>query len=213
MTLADLQNLDYRRPGDWPWPVKIGAFLLIFVVVGVGCYYGLYQTQIETFDGEERKEKSLMDTWTDKKKLAVNLELYKQQRAEIEQAFGALLKQLPTKSEIDALLIDVNQAGLGRGLKFDLFKPATSENLTEFYAETPVTVKVSGNYHDIGAFTSDVAKLPRIVLLQELDIKAVPPTNPVLTMDAIAKTYRYLDEEESGRQRKAAADAKKGAAK
>lgn len=213
MTLADLQNLDWQRPGDWPWPVKIGAFVLIFVVVGVGGYYGLFAGQIETFEGEERKEKSLKDTWTDKKKLAVNLELYKQQRAEIEQSFGALLKQLPTKSEIDALLIDVNQAGLGRGLKFELFRPATSENFTEFYAETPVAVKVSGNYHDIGAFASDVAKLPRIVLLQDLDIKIPPAATGLLTMDAVAKTYRYLDDEEASRQRKTAADAKKGAAK
>jgi type IV pilus assembly protein PilO len=210
MTLADLQNLDWQRPGDWPWIVKIGSFVLMFIVIGVASYYFLYSDQIAAFETEERKEKTLKDAWTDKKKLAVNLELYKQQRAEIEQAFGALLKQLPTKSEIDALLIDVNQAGLGRGLKFELFKPAPSENFTEFYAELPVAVQVTGNYHDIGAFTSDVSKLPRIVLLQDLDIKTTVPNGP-LKMDAVAKTFRYLDDEEAARQRKVAKDAKDAA--
>jgi type IV pilus assembly protein PilO len=209
MTLADLQNLDWQRPGDWPWPVKGGSFLLIFIVIAGLAYYFLYQDQITNFETEERKEKSLKDVWTDKKKLAVNLELYKAQRAEIEQSFGALLKQLPTKSEIDALLIDVNQAGLGRGLKFELFKPSTTENLTEFYAELPVAVRVTGSYHDIGAFTSDVSKLPRIVLLQDLDIKLAPGGN--LVMDAVAKTYRYLDDTESAAQRKSVKDAKDAA--
>jgi type IV pilus assembly protein PilO len=144
----------------------------------------------------------------EKKKLAVNLEAYKQQRAEIEQSFGALLKQLPNKSEMDALLIDINQAGLGRGLAFELFKPAERENLTEFYAELPVNIKVTGNYHDLGAFASDVAKMPRIVLLT--DLKLDPPTGNVLSMEAVAKTYRYLDEEEVSKQRKAAKDKKAG---
>jgi type IV pilus assembly protein PilO len=211
MTLEDLQNLDWRRPGDWPWVAKIASFVLIFVLILVGAYFAFYQAQQERFEGEERKEKSLKDTWTDKKKLAVNLDLYKQQRAEIEQAFGALLKQLPTKSEIDALLIDVNQAGLGRGLKFDLFKPAASENFTEFYAELPVTIKVQGSYHDLGAFTSDVSKLPRIVLLQDLSVSSGKPGT--LVMDAVAKTYRYLDDDEAAKQRKAAKDAKAKGAK
>ena len=137
----------------------------------------------------------------------MNLESYKQQRAEIEQSFGALLKQLPNKSEMDALLIDINQAGLGRGLAFDLFKPSQTENFTEFYAELPVNIKVTGNYHDLGAFTSDVAKMPRIVLLT--DLKIDPPSKEgTLSMEAVAKTYRYLDEEEVAKQRKAAKDAK-----
>ena len=206
MTLEDLQSLDWQRPGDWPWLAKLISFILIFVVILVGAYFIFYQGQQETFEAEERKEKSLKDTWVEKKKLAVNLDLYKQQRAEIEQAFGALLKQLPTKSEIDALLIDVNQAGLGRGLKFELFKPAASENLTEFYAELPVTIKVTGDYHDLGAFASDVSKLPRIVLLQDLAVSV--SRDNTLVMDAIAKTYRYLDDEEAAKQRKAAKDAK-----
>lgn len=211
MTLDDLQSLDWRRPGDWPWVVKLVSFIAIFVVILTGAYFIFYQGQQEAFEAEERKEKALKDTWVEKKRLAVNLELYKQQRAEIEQAFGALLKQLPTKSEIDALLIDVNQAGLGRGLKFELFKPAPAENLTEFYAELPVSLRVTGDYHDIGAFASDVSKLPRIVLLQDLAVTL--GANNQLVMDAVAKTYRYLDDAESAAQRKAAKDAKARGAK
>jgi type IV pilus assembly protein PilO len=150
-------------------------------------------------------------TFLEKKKLAVNLEAYKQQRVEIEQAFGALLKQLPNKSEMDALLIDINQAGLGRGLAFELFKPAEKENFTEFYAELPVSIKVTGQYHDLGAFASDVAKMPRIVLLT--DLKIDPPKDGTLTMEAVAKTYRYLDEEEVAKQRQAASKGKKPGAK
>jgi type IV pilus assembly protein PilO len=148
------------------------------------------------------------EVFLEKKKLAVNLDAYKQQRAEIEQAFGALLKQLPNKSEMDALLIDINQAGLGRGLAFELFKPAEKENFTEFYAELPVNIKVTGQYHDLGAFASDVAKMPRIVLLT--DLKLDPPKEGVLTMEAVAKTYRYLDEEEVAKQRQSTKAKKPG---
>ena len=131
-------------------------------------------------------------------------------RAEIEQAFGALLKQLPTKSEVDALIIDINQAGLGRGLQFDLFKPTPTENFTEFYAERPISLKVTGNYHDLGAFASDISKLPRIVLLNELKIDTLK--DGVLSMEATAKTYRYLDQDEIESQRKVAKDASKAKA-
>ncbi|MDP3123279.1 MAG: type 4a pilus biogenesis protein PilO, partial [Thiobacillus sp.] len=124
---------------------------------------------------------------------AVNLEAYTKQLVDIEQAFGALLKQLPNKQEMDALITDVNQAGLGRGLQFDLFKP-DAETVTEFYAETPITVKVTGGYHDIAAFVSDVSKLSRIVTLQNISL--APAKEGVLNMDAVVKTYRYLDDEE-----------------
>lgn len=201
MTLDDLKNLDPRNPGQWPWPAKIGALILIFAAIIVTAYFLLFQGQLEEKDKAEKQEESYKATFIEKKKLAVNLDAYKAQRAEIEQSFGALLKQLPTKSEMDALLIDINQAGLGRGLQFDLFKPAATENFTEFYAELPVNLKVTGNYHDLGAFASDVAKLPRIVLLNDLNIG--PGKDGSLTMEAIAKTYRYLDEEEIAKQRKA----------
>ena len=163
--LADLKQLDPKNPGGWPWPFKIIAMLLIFVLIMVAGYFLSFQSQLENLEKEEKKEADLKTVFVEKKKLAINLEAYQQQRAEIEQSFGALLKQLPTRSEMDALLIDINQAGLGRGLQFDLFKPAPSDNVTEFYAERPISLKVNGNYHDLGAFASDISKLPRIVLL------------------------------------------------
>jgi type IV pilus assembly protein PilO len=213
MTLDELRSLDPKRPGDWPWPVKAGALLILFIAIQVGAYFLFWQGQKEEIEkGRQDVEKQKV-AFLEKKKLAVNLEAYKQQRVEIEQAFGALLKQLPNKSEMDALLIDINQAGLGRGLAFDLFKPAEKENFTEFYAELPVNIKVTGNYHDLGAFASDVAKMPRIVLLT--DLKIDPPKEGQLSMEAVAKTYRYLDAEEIAKQRQAAtkAIAKPGARK
>jgi len=211
MTLDELRSLDFKRPGDWPWPVKAAGFVIIFIVIQVVAYFVFWQGQTEQIEkGRQDVEKQKV-AFLEKKKLAVNLEAYKQQRVEIEQAFGALLKQLPNKSEMDALLIDINQAGLGRGLAFDLFKPAEKENFTEFYAELPVQIRVVGQYHDLGAFASDVAKMPRIVLLT--DLKIDPPQGGALTMEAVAKTYRYLDEEEVAKQRLAAAKGKKPGAK
>ena len=142
----------------------------------------------------------------EKKRQAVNLEVYTQQLADIDRSFGALLKQLPNKSEIEALLIEVNQAGLGRGLQFELFRPA-QEQIKDFYAELPIAVKINGTYHDFGAFAADIAKLPRIVTLNNLSI--APLKDGVLTMDATTKTFRYLDEEEIARQKKPAQGAKK----
>jgi type IV pilus assembly protein PilO len=200
--VEEIRNLDPKQPGNWPWPIKAGAFVLIFVALQVGAYFLLWQAQMEAIDKGRQDVAKQKEVFLEKKKLAVNLDSYKQQRAEIEQSFGALLKQLPNKSEMDALLIDINQAGLGRGLAFDLFKPSEKENFTEFYAELPVNIKVTGNYHDLGAFASDVAKMPRIVLLT--DLKLDPPKDGVLAMEAVAKTYRYLDEEEVNKQRKTA---------
>jgi type IV pilus assembly protein PilO len=209
--LDELRTLDPKKPGNWPWPVKAGGLLLVFVLIQVAAYFFFWQSQSEQIENGRREVEKQKEVFLEKKKLAVNLEAYKQQRVEIEQAFGALLKQLPNKSEMDALLIDINQAGLGRGLAFDLFKPAEKENFSEFYAELPVQIKVTGNYHDLGAFASDVAKMPRIVLLT--DLKIDPPKDGVLTMEAVAKTYRYLDEEEISKQRQAAKGGKKPGAK
>ena len=209
--LDELKQLDTKNPGGWPWPFKIVAMLLIFVLILVAGFFVFYQAQLENLDKEEKKEADLKTVFIEKKKLAVNLESYQQQRAEIEQSFGALLKQLPTRSEMDALLIDINQAGLGRGLQFDLFKPTASENVTEFYAERPINLKVNGNYHDLGAFASDISKLPRIVLLNDLNI--VAGKDGALSMDAVAKTYRYLDPDEVAAQRKTKTAPAKPAAK
>jgi len=212
--IEDIKQLDLKQPGMWPMPIKIGAFVLIFVAIQVVAGALLWKDQADQIEKGRQDVDAQKQTFLEKKKLAINLDSYKQQRAEIEQSFGALLKQLPNKSEMDALLIDINQAGLGRGLAFELFKPAPTENFTEFYAELPVNIKVTGNYHDLGAFASDVAKMPRIVLLT--DIKLDPPKEGVLAMEAVAKTYRYLDEEEVAKQRKTAKDkaaAKQGAKK
>jgi len=209
--LDELRQLDTKNPGNWPWPFKIAAFALIFALIMVAGYFLLYQNQLTELDTQEKKEVELKTTFLEKKKLAVNLEAYQQQRAEIEQSFGALLKQLPTRSEMDALLIDINQAGLGRGLLMDQFKPAPVETTTEFYAERPISLKVVGNYHDLGAFASDVAKLPRIVLLNDLNINIVK--DGTLSMDAVAKTYRYLDPDEVAAQRKTSKAAKPAGAK
>jgi len=196
--IDDLRTLDPKQPGNWPWPVKAGALVLLFVAIQVAAYFVFWQSQSDEIEKGRQEVEKQKATFLEKKKLAVNLEAYKQQRVEIEQSFGALLKQLPNKSEMDALLIDINQAGLGRGLAFELFRPAEKENFTEFYAELPVSIKVTGNYHDLGAFASDVAKMPRIVLLT--DLKIDPPKDGTLTMEAVAKTYRYLDEEEIAKQ-------------
>ena len=153
-------------------------------------------------------------TFLEKKKLAVNLEAYQQQRAEIEQSFGALLKQLPNRSQMDALLVDINQAGLGRGLQFDLFRPAPSESAKDFYAELPIAIKVTGSYHDMGAFASDIGQLSRIVTLNDMTLNVGSKDGGgTLTMDATAKTFRYLDDEEVAKQRKSAPKAAPAAAK
>ena len=205
MTLDDVRRLNLREAGSWPLLPKAVVLTLIFLVIVVVGGLLDWRDQLDTLDRAQSEETKLKESYATKKAKAVNLELYVQQLREIEQSFGALLKQLPNKSEMDALLTDINQAGLGRGLQFELFKPATQEKLAEFYAELPITVKVTGNYHDMGAFASDVAQLPRIVTLNDLSIANDKGT---LTMDAVAKTFRYLDEDEIAKQRRAAKDAK-----
>jgi type IV pilus assembly protein PilO len=202
MTLSELRSLDPKEIGNWPGPAKLGAVALLVSLIAFFGYWFDWKTGLETLDSTQQKEAQLRTTFLDKKKQAVNLETYSKQLASIEQSFGALLKQLPNKSEMDALLTDINQAGLGRGLQFDLFKPAPQEALSEFYAELPINIKVSGSYHDLGAFASDVSQLPRIVTLNDLNIAAGKDGG--LVLDAVAKTFRYLDDEEIAQQRKAA---------
>ena len=198
MTLNDLNKLDLKTLSDWPLPTKLGALgLLIVLIVGLGWWFD-WRSGIAELDAAKQKEGDLRSALTAKKIQAINLDAYKKQLADINQAFGALLKQLPNKQEMDALITDVNQAGLGRGLQFELFKPEP-ETVAEFYAETPIKVKVTGGYHDIAAFVSDVSKLSRIVTLQ--DIAMEPAKDGVLNMDATVKTYRYLDDEEVNAQK------------
>jgi len=207
MTLDDVRRLNIREAGNWPLLPKMVVLALILVTIVVAGGLLDWRDQLEALDRVQTEEAKLRESYASKKAKAVNLELYVQQLREIEQSFGALLKQLPNKSEMDALLTDINQAGLGRGLQFELFKPATQERLADFYAELPISVKVTGTYHDMGAFASDVAQLPRIVTLNDVVISNDKGT---LIMDAVAKTFRYLDEDELARQRRSAQDAKKG---
>jgi len=193
MTLDDLKQLDLKTLADWPLPTKLAALGVLCVAIVAAGWWFDWRSGMETLDAAKQKETELRGVFTTKKNQAINLEAYKKQLADIEQAFGALLKQLPNKQEMDALITDVNQAGLGRGLQFELFKPE-AETVSEFYAETPIRVKVTGGYHDVAAFVSDVSKLSRIVTLQEIAME--PAKDGVLNMDAIVKTYRYLDDEE-----------------
>jgi type IV pilus assembly protein PilO len=206
MTLDELNKLDLKTLSDWPMPTKLAALGLLCVAIIAAGWWFDWRSGMETLDAARQKETELRAVFTTKKNQAINLEAYKKQLADIEQAFGALLKQLPNKQEMDALITDVNQAGLGRGLQFDLFKPE-AETVTEFYAETPIRVKVTGGYHDVAAFVSDVSKLSRIVTLQ--DIVMEPAKDGVLNMDAIVKTYRYLDDEEIVASKKQAKEQKK----
>lgn len=202
MTWDELKRLNPRDIGIWPLPAKIGALTLLFLVLmGLATYFG-WLPQYDEFEAKEKQEVVLRQEYSTKKAQAINLDLYVQQLKEVEQQFGSLLRQLPSKSEMDALLSDINQAGLGRGLQFELFKPSV-ERLQDFYAELPVDLRVTGSYHDIGAFTSDVSQLSRIVTLNDIAITNKDPKDMVLTMEAVAKTFRYLDDEEVSRQRKA----------
>jgi type IV pilus assembly protein PilO len=205
MTLDDFRRLNFREVGKWPLAPKIIVLaLVVLFIVALGAYFD-WKDQWDSLQTAEQEEGRLRDQFKEKKATAINYDLYVQQLAEVEQSFGALVKQLPNRSEIDALLTDINQAGLGRGLQFDLFRPAPQERMADFYAELPISIKITGNYHDIGAFASDVAALPRIVTLNDL---AIVNDKGTLTMDAVAKTFSYLDEEEMAKQRALAKAAK-----
>jgi type IV pilus assembly protein PilO len=206
--LAQFRNLDARDPGSWPALPKFALLVALLVGILVAAYFFDWQDQLDALEAGRQQEVKLKEEYKNKKAQAVNLDLHRQQLQEIESSFGALLKQLPNKSQMEALLVDINQAGLGRGLQFELFRPAPQENVKEFYAELPITVRVTGNYHDMGAFASDIGLLPRIVTLNDLNLSVNKDGN--LTLDTTAKTFRYLDDEEIAEQRKAAKAAKAG---
>ena len=204
MTANELQRyLDPKRIGGAPILVKLGVLLVVLLLIVGASYWFDWQDQIEKIHNEATKEEGLRKTFLTKKSEAINLPAYQKQLEDIEKQFGALLKQLPGKSEMDALLTDINQAGLGRGLQFELFKPAGGETRRDFYAELPITIRITGNYHDIGAFASDISKLSRIVTLNDIGLTSSGKGG--LALDATAKTFRYLDDDEVAQQRKAAA--------
>jgi type IV pilus assembly protein PilO len=207
ITFDELKNLDPKEAGNWPVPVQLGSMLLLLVVVVAAGVFYFWQPQFDELEVGAQQEEQLKQEFLDKKKKAINLEAYRQQLLEIQQSFGALLKQLPNKSEMETLLTEINQAGVGRGLLFELFKPGSEVKTAEF-AEMPIQIKVTGSFHDLSAFVSDVAQLSRIVTLSDVKL-SVPKDPALLSMEATIKTYRTLDEAEQQAIRQAELDARK----
>jgi type IV pilus assembly protein PilO len=205
--LRDFRGLDPNDPGQWPLLPRVVTLVAILMAIVVGGWWFDWSDQLAVLDTKQREEVALKDDWLGKKRQAVNLPEYRRQLSEIDRQFGALLKQLPNRSEIESLLADINQAGLGRGLQFDLFKPG-SEGMKDFYAELPIAVRVTGSYHDLGEFVGDVAQMPRIVTLNDIAIESIKDGS--LKFDATAVTYRYLDDDEVARLRKEKAKEKAG---
>jgi len=214
MKLEDITRLDAQGMANLPWPFKFGAMGILLIMLVAAGYWFDWKPLLEEKDIAVQKEAELRDTFTSKKQKAINLPIYKQQMVDIEKTFGVLLRQLPNKAEVAGLLSDISQAGIGRGLEFELFKPAANETPSEFYAELPVTIKVIGNFHDLGMFAMDVSKLPRIVTLHEISItptgtKDGKSAELKLAMDATAKTYRYMDQDDAASKKKKGKGAKK----
>ncbi len=191
-------NLDPENIGNWPILVRVIIIVAIAVAVLGGVYYFDTQHQLGELDRSQKKEVTLKSTFETKQAKAASLDAYKEQMKEMEESFGTMLRQLPSKTEVADLLVDITQTGLANGLEFDLFQPK-AETKKEFYAELPISIKVRGNYHELGGFVSGIAALPRIVTIHDMKIqvaKGAAEGETVLNMDAVAKTYRYLDEEE-----------------
>ncbi|WP_159627886.1 type 4a pilus biogenesis protein PilO [Massilia puerhi] len=206
---AQFQDLQGRQPGQWPLaPRLLCAIGVTVLVVGLG-YYFYWSDQFAAQERGAREEVKLREEYQTKMAQAINLEALKAQKAQVDQYVVRLEKQLPSKSEMYSLLSDINQSGVGRGLQFELFKPG-QEVVRDYYAELPIDIKVTGRYHDMGAFAADMANLPRIVTLNNLTLQTAKDGS--LGMQAVAKTFRYLDQEELASQREArAAEKKKGA--
>ena len=205
---SQFRNLDPKDPSFWPAIPRNGLLLLTCVLVVVGLWFAWLTNSQEELEKEQATEIKLREDYKVKLTKAVNLDALKKQREQVQQYVTQLEKQLPSKAEMDALLSDINQAGLGRSLQFELFRPG-SVAVKEYYAELPIEIRVTGRYHDMGSFASDIANLSRIVTLNNLEITPLRDTN--LTMRASARTFRYLDQDEVAAQRKAAAP--KGAKK
>lgn len=207
----DFRRLNPNDVGTWPLIPRVVILVSVFLLLIAAGWWFVWQDQLDLLESKQKQEVQLKEEFLNKKRQAVNLDLYVQQLNEIDRSFGALLKQLPNKSEVEALLVEINQAGMGRGLQFELFKPG-QEQIKDFYAELPISVRLTGSYHDLGAFAGDIGRLSRIVTLNNLKVTSQPRDN-TLILDAVTKTFRYLDEEEVARQKKAAQAAKKGGGK
>ena len=205
----DFRNLN-QDVGAWPAAPRIAVLVGVLCFILLGGWWLLWKDQLDELDQLQQEELKLKYEFIAKKGQAVNLDLYTQQLNEIDRSFGALLKQLPSKAEVESLLVEINQSGMGRGLQFELFKP-NAEIVKDFYAELPISVRLTGTYHDFGAFAGDIAALSRIVALSNISIGVNTQTkDDSLIMDAVARTFRYLDEEEIAANRKAAQAAKGG---
>jgi type IV pilus assembly protein PilO len=201
---SQFTGLDPNDPTRWPSVPRYLLLTFIAAAVVVGLWFAWLNSFQEELDAERAKEVQLRADYQKKLAQAVNLDALKQQLEQVQQYVIQLEKQLPSKAEMDALLSDINQAGLGRSLQFELFRPG-QVNVKEYYAELPIAVKVTGSYHDIGLFAADVANLSRIVTLNNITLVPVPNRPGFLTMDCTAKTFRYLDQDEIVAQKKAAA--------
>jgi type IV pilus assembly protein PilO len=196
ISFEELKQLDPRDPGRWPLPVRLGVITLVFVVVTAALlYFVVWGGAKDELASLENQELSLREEFRTKHAKAVNLELYKQQLVDIEKSFGAMLRQLPGKTEMQNLLVDISQSGTATGLQQSLFQPQPEQN-REFYAEKPIKIQLTGSYHQMGQFVSTIAQLPRIVTLHDVAIKASGRGFDQLVMDVTAMTYRYLDENE-----------------
>ena len=193
----ELQALDPREPGRWPLPIRIGAVAIWLVVFTSALgYFFVWSNESPVLDQYQQEEQKLRQEFRTKHAQAVNLSVYKQQLADIERSFGALLRQLPGRTEVPNLVVDISQTGLGAGLSQKLFQPG-AELKKDFYAELPIRIRFSGSYHQFGQFVSGIAALPRIVTLHDIEIKPDGKAGyDSLTLDVTAKTYRYLDEDE-----------------
>ena len=197
MTFDELRQLDPKDPGRWPLPVRLGAIGLIFVVLSLLMLsFLVWNQKKDDLALAQEQERSLRDEFRTKHAKAVNLNLYKQQLEDIQKSFGAMLRQLPGKTEMEALLVDISQTGVGVGLTQQLFQPQPEQS-RDFYAERPIKIRLTGTYHQMGEFVSGIAALPRIVTLHNVELKQVQGgAFDQLQLDVTAKTYRYLDDEE-----------------
>lgn len=207
MALADLKEVQIGDIGSWPLWLKITGVTAICLAILFAGYWFVVKDQLEALDRAELDEQKLRQSYLSKKALAINLQAYRDQMKEMEETFGVMLQQLPDKTEVPELLIDITQTGLGRGLQFELFKPQKTRP-ADFYAELPISLKVTGTYHQLGEFVSDLAALPRIVTIGDLSLEPMKGQNR-LRMTAITKTYHYLDEAQIELQRQSKAKQKK----
>ena len=199
MTLDDLSNLDPQNIGAWPLPVRTALIAVVCIAIGYAALHYDIQPQLQALEKVKKEEVTLRETFEVKQKKASNLKALKEQLAEMKQSFGDMVRQLPDKTEVAGLIVDISQTGLAAGLEFELFKPG-AEKPAEFYSELPISIRVVGDYHQLGEFVSGIAALPRIVTTHNISIsnrgKGGEGTGGSLVMDATAKTYRALDEEE-----------------